>query len=126
MSEFKLPDGREAEELRSGIEDLINEAEEDRVPTSDLQDLLDRVDARDSLAYLQQGDATEEKGLAALDKIQAHIDREAKLEDRLRRILIVRPGPDLFRCNECDNHWRSNTGDKEDEEHRDGCIFKTT
>jgi len=46
--------GGEAEELRSGIEALI---EHDlHVTSSDLQSLLDRVNARDSLAYLELAD----------------------------------------------------------------------
>jgi hypothetical protein len=59
--------GKEAEELRAGIEKIINEhcgaldgsdpsryeeATEDMC--DDLQALLDRVDARDSLAYLER------------------------------------------------------------------------
>jgi ribA/ribD-fused uncharacterized protein len=43
--------GGEAEELRSGIEALIKH--DLHVTSSDLQSLLDRVDARDSLAYLE-------------------------------------------------------------------------
>lgn len=46
--------GAEAEELRSGIEAMI---EEDRVGVTELLHLLDRVDARDSLAYLERMDA---------------------------------------------------------------------
>jgi hypothetical protein len=51
--------GAEAEELREGIEKLIADPTEYEcghdlflgVSVDDLQDLLDRVDARDSLAY---------------------------------------------------------------------------
>ena len=59
--------GAEAEELRGGIEKLITELqgvadEDDRVSTllelperliNDLQKLLDRINARDSLAFLE-------------------------------------------------------------------------
>lgn len=57
---------REAEELRRGVETLISEkgelvrelvafdADELAVKASDLLDLLDRVDARDSLAFLEK------------------------------------------------------------------------
>ena len=69
-------------------------------------------------------ETTEEKGIAALNKIQAHIDREAKLEARLRSILIVRPGPDLWWCNECNAYWRSNSEDIKAERHREGCILR--
>jgi len=44
--------GAEAEELREGIEDLIA-CYEDEVPTSVLEELLQKVDARDSVAYLE-------------------------------------------------------------------------
>ena len=60
------PDGKEAEELRKGVEDLIKKYEP--VPLVDdpdeladmmdeLQQLLDRVAARDSLDHLEQQDA---------------------------------------------------------------------
>lgn len=52
-NEYRLPDGHEAEELRAGIEALISKAD-GTVTVEDLQGLLDRVDARDSLAYLEQ------------------------------------------------------------------------
>lgn len=51
--------GAEAEELRAGIERLIKEADMDpddgvrRTVASELQSLLDSVDARDSLAFLE-------------------------------------------------------------------------
>ena len=44
--------GAEAEELRKGIEDLIA-CYEDEVPCSVLEELLQRIDARDSVAYLE-------------------------------------------------------------------------
>ena len=46
--------GAEAEELREGIEKLMEN--EDAVKVRQLQSLLDRVDARDSLAYLESKD----------------------------------------------------------------------
>jgi hypothetical protein len=63
--DLTLPDGREAEELRSGIERLIKDANEVKTnyPTVDanaLQELLDSVDARDSVTaksiFAQQSD----------------------------------------------------------------------
>lgn len=67
--------GKEAEELRAGIEKLISEAEyaselDDReaVPAYDLQKLLDDVDARDALHYLEGGRAFE-VAMAALEEI---------------------------------------------------------
>jgi len=61
----RISSEREAEELRSGIEKLIEDADlvrnmcsayaDDRaVPASELIDLLDRVDARDSLKFLER------------------------------------------------------------------------
>ncbi len=54
--------GKEAEELRSGIEKLLKEAEADAIGSRTvgvypLQRLLDEVDARDSLAHLEAQDA---------------------------------------------------------------------
>lgn len=46
--------GAEANELREGIEQLLKE--NDDVALWQLQKLLDRVDARDSLAYLEASD----------------------------------------------------------------------
>lgn len=59
--------GAEAEELRSGIEKLIEKSseeyfehgvEEPMVSVTALQRLLDRVNARDSLAWLEAEDKT--------------------------------------------------------------------
>ena len=47
--------GREAEELRAGVERLMARSDHKKVSSADLQKLLDRVDARDSLAYLENG-----------------------------------------------------------------------
>lgn len=63
---------REAEELRAGIEGLMTgselvrdmvalDADELAVRNSDLQYLLDRVDARDSLAFLEKKDRRAKK-----------------------------------------------------------------
>lgn len=50
--------GAEAEELRKGIETVMERwrADGTGVPLFDLQRLLDRVDARDSLAYREAKD----------------------------------------------------------------------
>lgn len=50
--------GKEAEELRAGIEKLLKHDGEDSLPdlVDDLRLLLDRTDARDSLAYLEATD----------------------------------------------------------------------
>lgn len=64
--------GGEAEELRSAIEKLIEEAHEDgdefRISTGRLQRLLDSVDARDSLAFLEAGDRTRKGKKKAVSK----------------------------------------------------------
>lgn len=52
--EGKPSDGKEAEELRSGVEKLMGEADEGKVGVEDLQDLLDSVDARDSVRCVEQ------------------------------------------------------------------------
>ncbi len=49
--------GAEAEELREGIEKMIERYGEKKVSTDALQTLLDGVDARDSLAYGEARDA---------------------------------------------------------------------
>lgn len=60
--------GAEAEELRAGIEEVVKYMGRDDIDTDDLlgvkgrlQRLLDRVDARDSLAYLEAKDQEEEE-----------------------------------------------------------------
>jgi len=45
--------GAEAEELRGGIERILASGIDDHYADAALRQLLDRVDARDSLAYLQ-------------------------------------------------------------------------
>jgi hypothetical protein len=56
-----LPDGKEAEELRAGIETLMERASDGLVTIEQLQILLDSVDARDSLSYLEAQDRAREK-----------------------------------------------------------------
>ncbi len=48
--------GKEAEELRAGIEKLVDDGSRRFITSSELQSLLDRVCARDSLAFLEAGD----------------------------------------------------------------------
>lgn len=48
--------GCEAEELRKGIEVVMEDLDTDDVTRHTLQRLLDKVDARDSLAYLEAKD----------------------------------------------------------------------
>lgn len=48
--------GREAEELRAGLEALFEEAD---ISEENVRALLDRVNARDALAYLEERDAAE-------------------------------------------------------------------
>ena len=54
--------GAEAEELREGIEKIIDHEGDVRGFKRALQALLDRVDARDSLAYLEAKKAEEGHG----------------------------------------------------------------
>ncbi len=56
--------GREAEELRSGVENLIRNSNGGKVSTRALQRLLDRVDARDSLAWREASDDGKEEATA--------------------------------------------------------------
>ena len=67
---------------------------------------------------------TEEKGIAALDKIQAHIDREAKLEARLRKTLVRGVDTDLWRCAECGARWHNDTDDTANDRHHEGCVLR--
>lgn len=53
--------GAEAEELREGIEAILDREGDERGFKRALQALLDRVDARDSLAYLEAKKAAEAK-----------------------------------------------------------------
>lgn len=50
--------GQEAEELRAGIEDML-ELSAKHVPARDLRALLDQVDARDSLAFCEAKDGAD-------------------------------------------------------------------
>lgn len=83
--------GGEAEELRAGIEQLIADDEELiwRAVRRELQDLLDRVDARDSLAHLERIDVA----IAERDKLQAELDaaaaRIARLESEHDTLCLV-------------------------------------
>ncbi len=75
--DMRPPDGREAEELRRGIEELIGNPRADRmVPVARLQALMDRVDARDSLAVLEAHDAKADARIAELEAEVARV-REA-------------------------------------------------
>ena len=61
LNEQPPPDGKEAEDLRAGIEALMQTSSEaggwdDTVSVEALQNLLDVVDARDSLYHLQRED----------------------------------------------------------------------
>ncbi len=62
-------DGAEAEELRSGLEALMSTHGE-TVPFSELQALLDRVDARDSLHWLTLLDRSTTNFVECLFKMQ--------------------------------------------------------
>jgi hypothetical protein len=79
--------GGEAEELRSGIETLISIGDTGGpVGVADLQALIDRVDARDSLGYLERIDLA--AGIAAIladDNLTSGKVR-AKLRDLLDSI----------------------------------------
>lgn len=80
----RLTPGYEAEQLRAGIEKLIGEAEyaselDDReaVPAYDLQKLLDDVDARDSLAYLEEREDEHHcLGCESCEMLEAWVDYE--------------------------------------------------
>ena len=76
LSEQQPPDGKEAEELRTCIETLMKASSaasyedmsgEEYVNTAALQNLLDTVDARDSLHHLQREDLAK-----AAQAIQEH------------------------------------------------------
>jgi hypothetical protein len=79
--------GREAEELRAGIEKLIETAEEIEfetttpqrlayrmVATRRLQELLDDVDARDSLGHLERHDAEVARLTAENDRLRLSLE----------------------------------------------------
>ncbi len=67
--------GAEAEELRAGVEALIEQYMDGAVPSDKLQRLLDRVNARDSLAHLERQDAQEQWRCPA-DSNECSIRRE--------------------------------------------------
>lgn len=81
--------GYEAEELRSGVEKLISGCTSsgyDGVPSDSLRALLDRVDARDSLAY-QEASASEPDGgelLAVMDEVREELKAEGVTVDAER------------------------------------------
>jgi len=56
--------GKEAEELREGLKKLLDtasgDADEMGVPVHELEDMLDRIDARDSVAWLEASKKKEE------------------------------------------------------------------
>lgn len=62
--------GKEAEELRQGIERALNEEDFDMM-ADDLRRLLDGVDARDSLAYLERKQSREEVWVKQVDRERA-------------------------------------------------------
>ena len=68
--------GAEAEELRRGLEDILkNEVDEGLavgVTVGTIQDLLDRVDARDSLAFLERA---ERRAVARVAELDAEVAR---------------------------------------------------
>ena len=71
-SEHGFAHGAEAEDLRKGIEGLLSDGTD--VSFIDLQRLLDRVDARDSLAFQEAQDESEEEELAAREKALFTLD----------------------------------------------------
>jgi hypothetical protein len=93
--------GAEAEELRKGIEGIIGHLPDDsRDVRGDLIRLLDRVNARDSLAHLEREDADMERVRAIVREAAADVlhpntvDRSAKLDaiaDRVAAQLTAPP-----------------------------------
>lgn len=73
----------EAEELRAGIEKMIDEGDTEEV-WSDLQTLLDDVDARDSLAYLEKKRTRTHRYRDQRDDAKAEL-RQLKKEHREER-----------------------------------------
>ncbi len=73
--------GREAEELRAGIEAIVDGPSGTESVRGALQALLDRVDARDSLAFLEKhSDRTRDAALEeAARACEAHQERMRKL-----------------------------------------------
>jgi len=86
-SEHGFVHGAEAEELRSGLEALIAE-NKTRFSIGRLRNLLDKVDARDSLAYLE---AQKAKSVPALPRVvftEEDLARFAGLRD-VKQILEI-------------------------------------
>lgn len=80
------PHGKEAEELRSGIEKLIRSGPF-RVDIYELQQLLDRVNARDSLAHLRANEsraAFEKRAAPGLDAVMARGRAVVEAQERSR------------------------------------------
>lgn len=79
--------GKEAEELRAGVEKVIEEFDNDeghagrRAVCGVLRALLDRVDARDSLSYLERRD-----------------DEDEACDDCGEPVEVVRPGKTQCAC----------------------------
>lgn len=56
----------------------------------------------------------------ALDPLRKAFEHLEQAHKRLRDRAIKRAGPDLWRCDECGQHWRGH-GDEGEEEHREDC-----
>jgi hypothetical protein len=89
--------GGEAEELRAGVEKLIETAEEIEfetttpqrlayrmVATRRLQELLDEVDARDSLGHLERNDAEVARLTIENERLRAEVACADSLIDKLQ------------------------------------------
>jgi phosphopantothenoylcysteine synthetase/decarboxylase len=84
--------GREAEELRKGIEKILEEDVGDGPDRLELQRLLDRVDARDSLAYLEHVGKELRAKLAASEAALAAARQLLTDPDRLvQHLAVLRP-----------------------------------
>lgn len=82
--------GKEAEELRTSIEQLLAE-NEDRVSRHDLWDLLDNVDARDSLAFVEAKDGDTRPESDDLKALFAAEARATAAEERAGRAEAALP-----------------------------------
>lgn len=56
----------------------------------------------------------------ALRPLREAFEHLTHAHKRLRALAIRRAGPDLWRCDECGQHWRGH-GDEDDEEHQEDC-----
>jgi len=91
--------GQEAEELRRGIERLIRDAESDAIGSRtvsvfSLQRLLDEVNARDSLAFLEATDGEDDDEDDGEDR--AIWDAELAVRAEAARQALVAQGIDLY------------------------------